>query len=222
MVRTARDRPPPPACSPLFSADLTVLPAGLLAVPSLGPPALVSGMTWGRGVFPPDVPCSSRLKGNPREGAVDTGNRGPPHPIHARAPATSSLPAFSPRLVSHTQHPDAGPSASEAWPPSAAGTPTWACRAPEDLRMQVPCPKPAVQVPPVSPPPRPPLNTGHLGPGSPAPSHSELQPLCGPFPGASLKPSALSCPFARQTRCRLDWEQPPNTQHRAAGPGVFL
>ena len=67
-----------------------------------------------------------------------------------------------------------------------------------------------------------PLNTGRLGPGSPAPSHSELRPLCGLFPGASLKPSALSCPFARQICCRLDWEQPPSTQHRAAGPGIFL
>lgn len=222
MVRTARD-PCPPAWRPLFTAARMVLPGGLLAVPSLGPPALMSGMTWGRGVFRRYVPCSSRLKGNPRKGAVNTGNLGPPQPVHATVPAVSSLPLSAPlrqHPISHAQHPDASPSAYEARPPPAASSPTWACRAPRICGCRPHAPSERSRRQPCL---RPPAALLHWPSGCwlvlPAPLRAAAPVRA--LPQGVRQRLCPSCPRARQTRRRLDWEQSPapSTEQEA---GVFL
>lgn len=214
--------PAPRPGAPLFTAGRTALPGGLLAVPSLGPPALVSGMTSGRGVFRRYVPCSSRLKGNPRKGAVNTGNLGPPHPVHAGVPAASSLPpsaalpAAAPRLSRpmpaplHMRPslpmPLASPAGRAGPPGSADAGPVPLASGPGASRVSAP---------------RLPSYTGRLGAGSSAPPRSELRPPCGPFPRVSVSPSALPVPV--HGRPAAGWTgNSPRHPAQSRRPGVFL
>lgn len=171
----------------------------------------------------PYIPCSSRLKGNPRK-AVNTGTSGPPHPIHAGALPHPPFPP-SPPPLSSLSRPSAlmpAPSASEARPPLPLAPPPRPTA--QDLRMQAlhPASGPGA---PVSPRPHPcPLNTGRSGTwlALPLPTQS-----CGPRVGPSQGIPQALCPLLSlcigRLHCRLDWEQSPSTQHRRGGClGVFL
>lgn len=209
MVRTARD-PCPPAWRPSVHCGQDGVARGSPCRPLPGPTSSGVWNDLGEGGVSSLRSVQLQTQREPEERCSE--HREPrSSPAHARQGAccvlSSTLGPPRQHPVSHAQQPDASPSACEARPPPAVAPPPGPAEPPESADAG---PTPQASGPGANrvSAPRPPSHTAFwVLARLPRPAQS-----CGPvqaLPQGVRQHLCPSCPRARQTRRRLDWEQSP-------------
>lgn len=209
MVRTARD-PRPPAWRPSVHCGQDGVARGSPCCPLPGPTGSGVWNDFGEGGVSSLRSVQLQTQREPEERCSE--HREPrSSPPRARWGACCVLPSALGRPAcgsTPSLTPNASPSAYEAQPPHAAGIPSWTCRAPRICGCRPRAPSERSRRLPCL---RPPAALLHWPSGCwlvrPAPLRAAAPVRA--LPQGVRQPLCPSCPRARQTRRRLDWEQSP-------------